>query len=46
MLPIKTMLEKAAIPFRIRYKPNAQLITQRPSKVLMHYRDELNNRLN
>ena len=31
--------------FRIRLKPNAQLITQRPSKVPIHYRDKLNNTL-
>ena len=31
---------KSATPFRIR--PNAQLITQRPSKVPIHYRDNLN----
>ena len=30
-----------ATPFRIRLKPNAQLITQRPSKVPIHYRDKL-----
>ena len=29
-------------PFRIRLKPNAQLMTQRPSKVPIHYRDKLN----
>ena len=29
-------------PFRIRLKPNAQLMTQRPSKVSIHYRDKLN----
>ena len=37
MLQIKMMLVK----FRIVLKHNAQLITQRPSKVL-HYRDKLN----
>ena len=31
--------------FRIRLKPNAQLLTQRPSKVPIHYRDKLNNLL-
>ena len=31
---------KISTPFRIR--PNAQLITQRPSKVSIHYRDKLN----
>ena len=30
-----------ATPFRIRLKPNAQLIKQRPSKVPIHYRDKL-----
>ena len=33
---------KIATPFRIRLKPNAQPITQRPSKVPIHYRDKLN----
>ena len=33
---------KIATHFRIRLKPNAQLITQRPSKVPIHYRDKLN----
>ena len=33
---------KIATPFRIRVKPNAQLLTQRPSKVLIHYIDKLN----
>ena len=32
---------KIATPFRITLKPNAQLITQRPSKVPNHYRDKL-----
>ena len=36
---------KIATPFRIRLKPNAQLITQRPSKVPIHYRDKLNTLL-
>ena len=45
MLPIKMMLEKLQRPFRIRLKPNAQLLTQRPSKVPIHYRDELNSLL-
>ena len=31
--------------FRFRLEPNAQLITQRPSKVPTHYRDKLNNLL-
>ena len=39
MLLIKTMVGKIATPFRIRLKPNAQLLTQRPSKVPIHYRD-------
>ena len=34
-----------ATPPRIRLKPNAQLITQRPSKVPIHYRDKLNTLL-
>ena len=34
-----------ATPFRIRLKPNAQLLTQRPSKVPIHYRDKLNTLL-
>ena len=29
-------------PFRIRLKPDTQLMTQRPSKVHIHYRDKLN----
>ena len=33
---------KMSTPFRLRLKPNAQLITQRPSKVPIHYRDKLN----
>ena len=33
---------KIVTPFRIRLKPNAQLNTQRPSKVPSHYRDKLN----
>ena len=36
---------KIANPLRIRLKPNAQLLTQRPSKVPIHYRDKLNNLL-
>ena len=31
-----------ATPFRIRLKPKAQLITQLPSKVSIHYSDKLN----
>ena len=33
---------KISTLFRIRLKPNAQPITQRPSKVPIHYRDKLN----
>ena len=36
---------KNAAPFRIRLKPNAQLLTQRPSKVPIYYREKLNNLL-
>ena len=36
---------KIATPFRIRFKPNAQLLTQRSSKVPIHYREKLNNLL-
>ena len=35
----KNDVGKIATAFRIRLKPIAQLITQRPSKVLIHYRD-------
>ena len=38
----KNDVGKIATPFRIRLKPNAQLITQRPSKVPIHYQDKLN----
>ena len=38
----KNDVGKIATPFRIRIKPNAQLITQRHSKVTIHYRDKLN----
>ena len=41
----KNDVGKIATPFRIRLKPNAQLITQRPSKVPIHYRDKLNSLL-
>ena len=37
----KNDVGKIATPFRIRLKPNAQLITERPSKVPIHYRDKL-----
>ena len=36
----KNDVGKIATPFRIRLKPNAQLITQRPSKVPIHYKDK------
>ena len=32
---------KISTPFRIRFKPNAQLLTQHSSKVPIHYRDKL-----
>ena len=38
----KNDVGKISTPFRIRLKPNEQLITQRPSKVHFHYRDKLN----
>ena len=41
----KNDVGKIATPLRIRLKPNAQLITQRPSEVLIHYRDKLNTLL-
>ena len=37
----KIDVDKIATPFRIRLKPKAQLITQRPSKIPIHYRDNL-----
>ena len=37
----KTDVGKISTPFRIRLKPNAQLLTQRPSKVPIHYKDKL-----
>ena len=40
-----TDVGKIAAPFKIRLKPNAQLLTQRPSKVPIHYREKLNNLL-
>ena len=36
---------KIATPFRIRLKSNAQIPTQRPSKVPIHYREKLNSPL-
>ena len=41
----KNEVGKISTPFRIRLKPNAQLITQRPSKVPILYRDKLNTHL-
>ena len=38
----KNDVERIATPFRIRLEPGAQLLTQRPSKVPIHYRDKLN----
>ena len=38
----KNDVGRISTPFRIRLKPNAQLITKRPSKVPIHYRDKLN----
>ena len=42
MQPMKAMLGKIAKLFCIKLKPNAQIITQRSSRVPIHYRDELN----
>ena len=42
MLHKKNDVGKIATPFPTRLKPNAQLVTQRPSKVPIHYRDKLN----
>ena len=36
----KNDVEKFATSFRIRLKPNAQVLTQRPSKVPIHYREK------
>ena len=38
-------LQKISNPFRIRLKPNSQLITQGPSKVPNHYQDKFNTLL-
>ena len=38
----KNDVGKISTPFRIRLKPNAQLMTQCPSKVPIHYRVKLN----
>ena len=37
----KNVVGQIATPFRIRPKPNAKLQTQRPTKVLIHYREKL-----
>ena len=37
----KNDVGKISTPFRIRLKPNTQLITQRPSNVPIYYRDKL-----
>ena len=41
----KNDVGKNATPFRIRLKPNAQLLTQRHSKVPIQCREKLNNLL-
>ena len=41
----KNDVGKIATPFRIRLESNAQLLTQRPSKVPIHYCDKLNTLL-
>ena len=38
----KNDVVKISTPFRFRLKPNAQLMTQRSSKVPIHYREKLN----
>ena len=38
----KNDVGKISTPFRMRLKPKAQLMTQRPSKVPFHYRDKFN----
>ena len=38
----KSDVGKISTPFRTRFKPSAQLITQQPSKVPIQYRDKLN----
>ena len=45
MLLKKNDVDKTATPFRIRLKPNAQPITQRPSRVPILYRDKLKTSL-
>ena len=42
LLKYKTCYATHSTPFRIPLKPNAQLMTQRPSKVPIHYRDKPN----
>ena len=39
----KNDVGKIATPFRIRLKPNAQLLTQRPSKVPIHFTIVINS---
>ena len=41
----KNDVGRISTPFYIRLKPNAPLITQRPSKVPIHYKDKLNRLL-
>ena len=41
----KNDVGKISTPFRIRLIPNAKPLTQRPSKVLIHFRDKLNTLL-
>ena len=38
----KNDVGRIATPFRVRLKPCAQLLTQRPSEIPIHYRDKLN----
>ena len=38
----KNDVGKISTPFSIRFKPNAHLMTQRPSNIPIHYRDRLN----
>ena len=45
MLHKKNDVRKVATPFRIRFEPNARLLTQRPDKLLIHHRETLNNLL-
>ena len=41
----RTDVGKIAAPFKIRLKPNAQILTQRPSKLPIHYREKFNTLL-